>query len=219
MPKRRNIYVIGGHEGYATWMSGRIVDRMDDADLVCLTGGEDVSSHLYGEKAHPTTYANGSRDKYEVREFKRAQALGIPVIGICRGSQFACAMAGGKLVQDQHNPSFLHDIETIDGQHVLVSSTHHQAAYPWNLEPAAFTVIGWSVSLSPYHQGGDCEEMVLGKVPGEKECEIVHYPAIRTIGIQSHPEMLYGEPEHEPMIDYMRSLLNKHLETGGRAAV
>src|SRR5687768_16963203 len=66
-------------------------------DLICFTGGEDVTPSLYGEVKHPLTYNNPERDKHEVEYFN--QFIGIPKVGICRGGQFLNVMSGGKLHQ------------------------------------------------------------------------------------------------------------------------
>lgn len=212
MPKSRKVFVIGGNLEYANWMEATsLVSRLEDADLVIATGGEDICPARYREPIHPRTCYSTERDDQEWPQFERARKLGIPLVGVCRGSQAMSVFAGGKLVQHQDNPSYLHQMDTEDGQKLVVSSTHHQAAHPWNLPPDQFRVIGWSTHISAFHEDGNGEEMVDGIVPGDRECEIVYYPKTRALGIQSHPEHLYGEPGHESMIAYMRSLLNRHL--------
>lgn len=204
----RRIYTVGGDTGYTNWMEAtKLVDRMDDADLVCFTGGEDVDPSIYGQPRNPTTGSNLRRDLRENEEWHHALVRGLPMIGICRGSQWLCAKNGGILVQNQRNPSFMHPMLTSDGRTFDVSSTHHQSVYPWRLSPELFKVLGWTVGLCGKHEGGNCEELVTGVVPGDKECEIVYYPKTRSLGIQSHPEMVY-DGEATPMITYMRSLLD-----------
>ena len=177
-----------------------------------VIGNEDVHPDLYGQPYNPSTYANMTRDLYEKSEFEKAKKLGKHIIGICRGSQFLCVMAGSILVQDQQNPGRFHEMETYDGKKMIVTSTHHQAAYPWYLKNNLFKVLGWTKHLSKYHQGGNKEEMVDGMVPDNKEVEICYYPKIKALGIQSHPEYVYGNEKHQDMIQYMRGLLNAHLE-------
>jgi gamma-glutamyl-gamma-aminobutyrate hydrolase PuuD len=189
-----------------------VVDRMEDADLVVFTGGEDVFPHLYGEKPHPSTMANPRRDFREKNEFEKARDLNLRMWGTCRGSQFLCVMAGGRLVQDQDNPAFLHDMKTFDGKEIEVTSTHHQAAYPWDLkEGSDFHLLGWTTDMSATHQNGDGKEIVVGVVAGDREVEMVWYPQIRALGCQSHAEMVYGERGYEEYISYMQSLLDDFM--------
>lgn len=213
MIMKRKIYVVGGSFSYVNWMEGSLVENIQDADLVVFTGGEDVSSYLYNEPAHPYTSSNTERDKLETKIFAQAIKFGKHICSICRGSQLTCVVAGGKLVQHQDNPSFIHPMTTIDGKIVNVSSTHHQAQSPWNLPSNHFTVLGWTVGLSKFHEGGNREEMVDGIIPGNKEVEICHYPVIKALAIQSHPEMIFRKPEFEGTIKYMQGLLNAHMET------
>lgn len=199
----RKIYIVGGGVGYANWMEGTIVDKMEDADLVVFTGGEDVHPDFYGHPRHPRTGANYPRDRYEMQQFDVATKLGKHIIGICRGSQLLCVANGGWLVQDQPNPKFVHPITTYDGKELLITSTHHQAAYPYNLPAENYQILGWTDGMLDHHENG-----MQGEMNPEKECEIVYYPKGKCLGIQGHPEMM--EQTH-PTIAYLRNLLNMFL--------
>jgi gamma-glutamyl-gamma-aminobutyrate hydrolase PuuD len=212
----RKVFIIGGGSAYVNWMQAEIVDRMEDATFVVATGGEDISPERYGARRHPSTYSSRSRDDYEFPLFEKAVRLGKPLVGICRGSQAMCVFAGGKLVQDQPNPYYLHLMETYDGKTIIVSSTHHQAQHPWNLPIADYSVLGWTRNLLSHHWGErDGQEMVVGVAPDDKEVEIVVYRKTRALAIQSHPEGLYHDYEDaadvRESIDYCRSLLDRHL--------
>ena len=206
--KKRKIYVVGGSNGYANWMEGELTGKMMEADLVLFTGGEDVTPSLYNEPAHPETYSNIHRDLREKAVFEQAVDLNKHIIGICRGGQFVCVASGGKLVQHQQNPSFMHDIITHDGKTLSISSTHHQAQFPWNM-PATldnFKILAWTEGISKFHFDGNGQEIVGNGI----ECEIVYYPETKALGIQGHPEMMF-DPEH-PTIIYLRDLLDKHMK-------
>lgn len=196
-------------------MGGAICEKMADADLVVFTGGEDVSPELYSAEQHPRTSCNPSRDKKEVDEFNKAFALRKPLVGICRGAQFLCVMAGGKLVQHQDCPKFLHRLNTFDERSILVTSCHHQAQHPWNLAEDDFRVLGWTFGQSPYHEGENKEEMVMGSSPDNMEVEDCHYPHIRALCIQSHPEMMYLRPGWDKDVaqsmGYYQELLSSFL--------
>jgi putative glutamine amidotransferase len=217
----RKIYVVGGAVGYANWMEGEIVPKMHQSDLVVFTGGEDVSPELYGEERHPTTQCNGVRDGYEMYHFEEARIMKKKMVGICRGSQFLCVMAGGKLVQDQERQPGYHPMNTHDGKIIRVSSTHHQAQWPWNLPRKEFFVLGYTKKLSRWHHDAINDEMVdgasdatYGVVADGHEAEICYYPKIRALAIQSHPEYYFvsDKPEFIESIKYFQNLLNLHME-------
>ena len=212
----RNIYVVGQDKHYCCWMEGTLVDKMEDANLVVFTGGADVSPEMYGEEKHPRTNCTATRDVDEVIMFRKAMELKIPMVGICRGAQLLCVMAGGKLVQHQDNPKFYHKMKTYDDQDIIVTSTHHQAQYPWGLAEDDFRVLGWTTKISKFHENAEQKEMVDGIVPGDIEVEVCHYPHIRGLGIQSHPETQYQRAAWENWtggsLKWHRALLTMFLE-------
>jgi gamma-glutamyl-gamma-aminobutyrate hydrolase PuuD len=99
----------------------------DPDKVLCavFTGGEDVDPIMYGESRNYKTYCHLPRDLEEQMFFEEAVKHAIPIAGICRGSQFLCAMNGGKLVQHVSNHTSMHKIRTIEGDVVEVTSTHH----------------------------------------------------------------------------------------------
>lgn len=70
-------------------------------DGLLFTGGQDISTHLYGEVAKK--YCGKSfvqRDMLEKIYFEKAYNLDKPCLGICRGIQLFNALLGGTLYQD-----------------------------------------------------------------------------------------------------------------------
>jgi putative glutamine amidotransferase len=207
---QRNIFIVGDiGSDYANWMEGNRVRLLEDADLVLFTGGEDVDPSYYNEKKHPTTYSNISRDIYEAKIFERAREMGKKMIGICRGAQFLCVMSGGKLVQHQQNPAYLHPIRTFDNNTLVVTSTHHQAQYPWGLPEDKFKLLGWSVGISAFHEDGNQKELDV-----QKEVEAAFYPESQALCIQGHPEAMHNrsEAEFQKSIKWHRDMLNLLME-------
>jgi hypothetical protein len=198
------IFHAQGWSNYSNWVPERkIVRTIREADLVWFEGGDDVSPSFYGQKKHRTTQNNLQRDIVEQKMFNEARELGIKCIGSCRGSQFLTVMSGGVLIQHQENPYYLHNIHTYDGKEIEVTSTHHQAAYPFLLPKEDYKILGWTNGISDFHKGGNDEELA-----PEKECEIVYYPKTKCLAIQSHPESL--DADH-PSIPYFQNLLDKFL--------
>lgn len=159
-----------------------------DIDLVLYTGGEDVDPSLYGEKKGRYTSINKSRDIKERECFNFFAYTGVPSLGICRGNQFLTVMNGGKLIQHVEGHGRDHAIK-IRGKSMSLkmTSTHHQIAYPFNLEKDKYELIAYSeyFQSNTYLNGGN-EEIEL---PREfLEPEIVFYPGTKCLGIQGHPE-------------------------------
>lgn len=101
--------------------------ELEETDLLVFSGGSDVNPALYGERPHRTTTWDTKRDEFEKGMFEKALALGIPMTGICRGSQFLNVMNGGKLWQDVDGHCNYHSITDIHtGKTLIASSTHHQ---------------------------------------------------------------------------------------------
>ncbi len=193
--KQRRIYIVGGDIQSANWMMPTAIETdMSKSDLVVFSGGEDVSPHLYGKKAHPSTLSNPRRDKFEKEEFDKALALNKPMLGICRGAQFLCVMAGGILIQHQHNPDHFHPMRTKENTQIRVTSSHHQAQFPWYLDRKDFKMLGWTYTQSLYHYGEGKDEMIIGVIDGDDgkydrvELEEVYYAKINALGLQHHPE-------------------------------
>jgi gamma-glutamyl-gamma-aminobutyrate hydrolase PuuD len=201
--KKRKIYVVGGALDYANWCQAEIVGSIEEADLVLFTGGEDVDPKMYGEPKNPHTGCNINRDLKEKKCFEKARELKKHIIGICRGSQFVCVMNGGRLVQHQEPQSYLHMMETHDKKVIQVTSSHHQAQYPFNLEKKDYKILGWTYNLSKYHQDGSGKEMF-----PEKECEIVYYPKTKSLGLQMHPEWMDSQSES---VIHFQKLLDQHM--------
>lgn len=190
--KEIKIYHVLGDENYSCWIPNRkIVYNIDEADVVLFEGGEDVDPSFYKtpQSKNPTTYSNKNRDSREIPIYQMALNKGKFILGICRGSQLICSQQdGGMLVQNQPNPSSIHMMHTFDNKEIMVSSSHHQAMYPFNMDKNDYQILGWTDNMLKYHEGGEKEEL-----NPEKECEIVYFPKTRSLGIQSHPEWMTSE--------------------------
>jgi putative glutamine amidotransferase len=103
----RKIYVAGGSDRYANWMEPSfVVKKVAESSLVVFTGGTDINPRLYGERPHShTEQPDDKRDTEEKEIFEKALSMDLPMVGICRGAQFLCAMAGGRLVPAPIPPS------------------------------------------------------------------------------------------------------------------
>ena len=88
MSTMRKVFVVGGDRAVAELFTNwgwSHVHSVALADLVCFTGGADVSPQLYGHPVHPATYFDQTRDSQEMAIFEAATKKGTPMVGICRG--------------------------------------------------------------------------------------------------------------------------------------
>ena len=175
----------------------------DPDKVLCLvfTGGEDVDPVMYGIKKNPKTGCCLRRDKDEKRYFDQAVRHKIPMAGICRGSQFLCAMNGGILAQHVMNHACGgHTIRTLHHGIVAVTSTHHQMQIP----PKDAIVLAWAEpKRSSRYEGQPGEEL-----HPEVEYEGVYYPKTRSLAMQWHPEWM---DEDSDGLKYTIDLINKWI--------
>lgn len=78
-----------------------IKEQVESLDALYLTGGNDINPSTYGEEPHPNLEAvEHGRDEYEIEIIKHAFSKGIPILGICRGSQLLNSLTDGSMYQD-----------------------------------------------------------------------------------------------------------------------
>ena len=205
------IYVVGGADNYVNFIENvQLVDKLEDAQLVVFTGGEDVTPSLYGCKKHRTTYSNLRRDQVEQAIFDKIDPKKQVCLGICRGSQFLCVMNGGKLVQNVtgHATGFTHGIT--DGDKIYqITSTHHQMQYPFDLNKDDYDILFKSYEVkSNYYEGDGIDpDVVFGKEP---EIVLYHKDGLpKCLAVQGHPEMIPDSPVAEMINNLVKDLVNE----------
>jgi putative glutamine amidotransferase len=82
--------------------SGITLEQMlGTIDGLLLSGGVDLAPESYGETAiKPEWSGDKVRDDYEIEVMNTALAMGVPVLGICRGAQVMNVALGGTMYQD-----------------------------------------------------------------------------------------------------------------------
>ncbi|HNX29810.1 MAG TPA: gamma-glutamyl-gamma-aminobutyrate hydrolase family protein [Syntrophomonadaceae bacterium] len=125
--------------------------RLDDYTKIChgiiLSGGGDIDPVYFNEAPSWTLgNINPLRDWFEIKLARKCLAMGVPLLGICRGCQVINVAAGGSLIQDirsrmshqQKAPRdyAFHDIfideetylfQILRKNSIRVNSFHHQA--------------------------------------------------------------------------------------------
>lgn len=187
--------------GTVTTQDRLIWETPEEVALAVFTGGHDVWPELYGENCHRTTYYYAPRDIYEGEIFEQAQKHKIPCVGICRGSQFLCVKAGGRLIQDVRGHGWGHKMKTNDGRILVCNSSHHQMQRP---SESAIPLAWAEPRLSHGHYlNGDGDNIDM-----DREYEVVYYPNINSIGIQGHPEWLNNTHE---FVKFSQEVVNQYL--------
>lgn len=218
----KKVLVVGGYESYYKpfypfgdkTSDEKILDRNpDDVLFAIFTGGEDVDPSMYGHKPSKRTCSNIDRDLFEKKVYDRIRELDIPCVGICRGAQFLCAMAGGKLVQhlDSHG-GFPHNMRLNDGSVIEVNSLHHQAMLPkcsdGKISDVEHVLLGWSDPPLSKRYIGENDELIDTPV----EYEVVYFPQIKSLCFQYHPEMMHHRSEgHTYCVKQTEKLLKGSL--------
>lgn len=184
-------YVVGPQTGYSRFIENcELVDKIEDAQVILFTGGEDINPEIYHCKKHPSTYFTRERDREEISAFKKVRPDQLAV-GVCRGVQLFCALYGGKLVQDCSNHWGCGRHEITNGKETyVVTSIHHQMQYPFELKKEDYDVLFWSKGISNYYEGEGIDSKKIEE-NGEPEVTVYHRKGLPTcFGVQGHPEMM-----------------------------
>lgn len=185
------VYVVGGGHQYIKMFFDagfKGTRSIEDADIICFTGGEDVDPSLYNEKPIPGTRFNTNRDKFEAGIYGEALGRKKPMIGICRGSQFLNVMNGGKLWQDVNNHCVrghpVVDVRTGEIKYDM-TSTHHQQMIP--AHDAEIIAVA-ELSTEKKNEG-----TILNRPkPESDDMEVLWYPGSLSLCFQPHPEFQHG---------------------------
>jgi len=174
-------------------------------DLVVFCGGTDVNPRLYGAIPHPRTQSPDLvRDANEMYVFKECYKESVPMLGICRGSQFLNVANGGTLVQDinNHAISGTHKLLTrtssnreFEDAGISITSTHHQMMFPGSTA----TVLAVAREATKYSVAW----------PYYYDVEVVWYPSTNSICIQGHPEYM---PRDSSGFLYTKDLLKDNFD-------
>jgi len=176
---------------------------MDDPDSALVVwGGADIHPSLYNKPNVATNAGDrpSQRDQLEWALMRKAKQMEIPIIGICRGAQMLCALAGGHLIQDVTDHTRSHDVITNCNLVLNVSSLHHQMMFPFDVE---HEMIAWSKRKLSRHYADAPEFRQLNVEP-----EYVYFPKVKGIAVQWHPEFM---KEDTPANQYFFKSLERYL--------
>lgn len=199
----------GGMVIHMSYTDPRAAEAVQSPSIhaLVLTGGSDISPSIYGQPRHPRTQSPfPQRDLVELKTLEAAFNRGIPVLGICRGSQLINAAFGGTL--HQHIPD-------LPNAHKFHNGHDHRVLVERNtkLHKALRESETWVVSL--HHQAVD--KVAPGFVVSARSKDGI-VEAIETaadskhwvVGVQFHPEI--------GTTAVMQRLFNRFAEEAARRA-
>jgi anthranilate/para-aminobenzoate synthase component II len=190
-------------------VSPKAIQEGAPIDALVIWGGEDISPSIYNSAVSKRTYAPAvpsRRDRVEMDACMAAIDRGIPLIGVCRGAQLVCALAGGRLIQHVNGHGGGHMMETKDGETIRTTSVHHQMMYPFDVE---HELLAWAApSRSDVYIIGNDETDP--EMEGKPEPEVVWFPKIKALAIQGHPEFV-SNPDTDPFVQYCMRMVDKYI--------
>lgn len=196
----QNMFVRMGHKVIHSFEHG--------FDILCLSGGVDVSPFLYGQRALPSVFSNFNRDLEEIRMWKDL-APDFPKVGICRGAQLGNVLCGGTLWQNVggHSGNTVHmakamDLDSKPFTVVKVNSEHHQMARVTNQAKVL-------VSACRAEFKEDEKERVERSFGVWSDIEGFYYKNFNFLGIQWHPEWV---KEKEESFTVFENYFNRFIE-------
>ena len=209
----KQVYIVDGNGQYVQLFvkaGFALAHTPGEADLICFTGGSDVSPSLYAEKLHPESFCDMARDVREADIFNMAVDLEIPMVGICRGGQFLNVMSGGRMFQHVTNHCRNHMLtDTRTNKSILVTSTHHQMMRPSPHGVIIATADEWgNKECMPIV--ADPEKAPIQHLKRELDVEVVFYPDTGCLCFQPHPEFV-GSDAYKDMREYFFSLISEFL--------
>jgi putative glutamine amidotransferase len=170
--------------------------QVDLLDGLILSGGSDVHpTHYDGEHHERMTWVDGHRDEWELAVLDAAADRGLPVLGVCRGSQLVNVWRGGTLHPHLEGGDPVHEGE-VEWRHPVAVASGSLLA---ELVPDGAEV------TSLHHQGIDRlgDGLVASARAADGLVEAVEDPVSDVLGVAWHPEVQLAEPAGQPLFSWL----------------
>jgi putative glutamine amidotransferase len=208
------VWRAGGNEAI---VAPRIVtesvvdDLLSRVDGLVLVGGGDIDPARYGQQPHPSVYdVFVEADELELTLARRAVALGVPTLAICRGMQVLNVALGGTLQQhldhddliEAHRTARTHPVDVAAGTRLAAVSTEMDAC--------------WSFHHQVVDQLGDGLMVSAKSADGLIEAIEPTDAAAWVVAVQWHPERNAAEDEQQQAL-FDELIHQARLYRSGRA--
>lgn len=193
MEQQLKVYdFLNGSGAYWSNHEFKLVNKLADADILCLNGGADIGTEIYGEtpvaswEAMSGGYKKSRRDELEIEQYNLAKSAGKFIFGICRGAQLVTCLEGGSLWQHVDKHYGTHPMtDVFTNKTYRTTSVHHQMMRP---NKALNHQIIAVASESNYKVSERDEWRYKNGGEDSKDPEIIWYPTVRALCVQGHPE-------------------------------
>ena len=178
---------------------------LTEGDILIVWGGADIWPGYYNRDLSPKSHAGtkpSERDRCEWELMQEAVRQGLPIIGVCRGAQMLCALAGGYLMQHVTGHSGQHLVHTSEGEDILVNSIHHQMMVPDGTRHTILAEIPAHSLRSTEYWDED------RKVDHKQEPEFIYFNDVNGWAVQWHPEMMETSSKAN---QYLLKVLNEQI--------
>ncbi|MER6313211.1 gamma-glutamyl-gamma-aminobutyrate hydrolase family protein [Streptomyces sp. NPDC001581] len=178
---------------------------LETVDGLLLTGGEDIDpAHCTGSAPQPDYTYHPRRDAFELRLARLALDRGLPVLGICRGSQILWSVTG--------NPLIPHIPDVNDGQVLHRTSLAETSRHVVSLAPAGRVADAYreaKIEVTSYHHQGLGEQVPGGlrwRVTAQAEDSLTEAferedaDGPWAVGVLWHPELPADDDRTDPLI-------------------
>jgi putative glutamine amidotransferase len=172
----------------------RIVGRLDG---LILGGGEDVDPRLYGRELREDAAVDPHRDEFELALLEEALAVGVPILGICRGAMLLNVARGGSLVEH---------LDPVDGfSHAETDEPRHRSRHRVLIEPDSLlrSILGAEVEVNSFHHQAVDRPGRGVRIVGRSSdgvVEAVELDGHAVLGVHWHPEMFL---DPDPLFDWL----------------
>jgi putative glutamine amidotransferase len=219
LPYLRGIEAAGGLPVVMPPLDDEAIEPLlDRVDGICLSGGPDLDPGGYGAEPHPMLgQTEPDLDRFELAAARQADARGMPILAICRGTQALNVVRGGAL--HQHLPEISSEIAHRQG------NPGDQTSHAVEIDPESrlAAVLGGSeIEVNSFHhQGIDRlgERLrVVARAP-DGTVEAVEDPDRPfLIGVQWHAETLVHRPYEAALFRAFVEAATARAEAGRTAS-
>jgi putative glutamine amidotransferase len=169
-----------------------------EADGVLLPGGVDPHPRYFGEDIHPMTLIDEELDELEFATVEAARRVGLPILGICRGSQVLNVAFGGSLIQHLETAPIDHKPDGPLDRHIHRAQLREGTRLHALSETAELAVNSW------HHQAigrlGDGLQVAAVAEDGVIEAIESADGSEWILGVQYHPEELMSVVSHRAVL-------------------